>query len=1450
MRQDARLHFRRSDSTTFLRVPAAALAMALMAASGSCVALAEFAPTLQTDRASYAAGDEVAIIGHGFAPDEAVTLSVTHADGTAEPGMGHEAWTTAADATGAVDAVWRIDAADLVGRQFVVQAAGSVSRTAASPVFTRGPRVITVGDAVVGTAPLAIEGRDFNAGETVTVQVTHIDGTAEPGMAHDAFTVTAAGDGAFWTSWAPSLDDSAGSQLQVTASGTVSGAVPAAPFRREGIIEPDKGDYQPGETVRLAGSGFVPGEVVKLQVTHVTGRNDGSGHEPFYVNAGADGAFAAAWYVNPDDSLHDKFRVAASGQASGVSAAATFWDAGTVSLTTVGTAYTENFSTLASTGTSSTVPAGWDFAESGTNANTTYSAGTGSSNAGDTYSFGASGSTDRAWGGLQSGSLVPTVGAQFTNNTGTTITALDVAYTGEMWRAGVLNRNAADRLDFQWSVNATSLSTGTWVDVNALDYTSSNINAAVGALDGNATANRTAVSATLSGLSIANGATFWIRWTDFNITSSDDGLAVDDFSLTAQGVVVADSAPTVSSTTPANLASGVALAASLSVTFSEPVTAGDAAFTLACTTTGSHAFALGGGPISFSLDPTTDFAFGETCTLTVLAAQVADQDGVAPANMAADHVARFATVLAPIAIHEVQGASHLSPKSGQTVTLLPAVVTAVRSNGFYLQDPTPDADDRTSEGLFVFTNTAPTVRAGDSLQVTGIVTEFRAGGALSTSLTTTELTAPVVATLSTGNALPAPIVIGAAGRTPPTTVIEDDAAGDVEAAVSFDPASDGIDFYESLEGMRVQVNDALVVGPTSDFTSNREIQVLVDNGAGAGLRTARGGIVIQAGDFNPERVVLNDLIAGGPALPAADVGDAFPGATIGVIDYSFGNFKLQVSTLPARVGGGLQPETTVAPAADQLAVATFNVENLAPGDPPAKFARLAALIVNNLKAPDVLAIEEIQDNNGTTNNGTVSATTTWSLLIAAIQSAGGPSYSYRQLDPLDGQDGGAPGGNIRQGFLFRIDRGLAFVDRAGGTSTSANGVVGSGAATQLLYSPGRIAPVNAAFNASRKPLAGEFTFRGERFFVIANHFNSKGGDEPLFGRYQPPRRSSEVQRHQQAQIVHDFVDAIVAADPAANVVVLGDLNDFEFSETATILEGTILDDLMASLPVSERYSYVFEGNSQSLDHILLSTTLLATHTVAYDVVHVNAEFADQASDHDPQVARITVNAPPTVIANGPYAATEGGSVALSATGTDPEGDALSYAWDLDNNGSFETPGQTVTFSAASLQAPATYTVQVQATDAGGLSAVAAASVRIIYVFTGFFAPVDNLPTANRVKAGQAIPVKFSLGGFKGLNILASATSAAYAGPGSPNVGPGSPNVGPGLQTRPPATCTLAIDDVEETATAGNSVLQYDATAGQYVYVWKTDKTWAGQCRLLTIITNDQEEYQALFTFTR
>ena len=657
----------------------------------------------------------------------------------------------------------------------------------------------------------------------------------------------------------------------------------------------------------------------------------------------------------------------------------------------------------------------------------------------------------------------------------------------------------------------------------------------------------------------------------------------------------------ITATDPADGENDVPLDSNVTVTFSADVTP---TFGISCSSSGAHTFAQTGGPTEFTLDPDTDFARGEACTVTVHTDDLDDDFS-------------FTTLgLEGLRIHDIQGAQHRSPYENRVVSGVPGVVTALSTNGIWVQDAQPDADNRTSEGIFLF---GPSARppVGTAVTFSGQVQEFKASGWGPESLSLTEVFRP---TVTAGDPVTpiAPTVVGQGGRVPPNRIIDNDSTGDVDTNPIFDPQQDGIDFHESLEGMLLQFNDAVATGPSNSFG---EVSIVGDNGRNAGLRTRRGGVIVAPNDFNPERFILDDVIGETPST--ANVGDKFATPIVAVADYSFDNFKYYPLT-EATATGALQREVTDTPSSKELSIASFNVENRAPIDPPTKFAGLADTLIINLKAPDVVAVEEIQDNDGVAG-GTASPVTdaslTWNTLIAAITAAGGPTYQYRQIDPVDDQDGGAPGGNIRQGFLYRTDRGLAFVDRPGGTSTNSTGVVRSRGEAHLTFSPGRIDPGNAAFTTSRKPLAGEFTWKGKTMIIVANHFNSKGGDDPLFGHLQPPTRVTETQRHEQATVVNGFARAIQRLDPLGDYVVLGDINDFEFSETMQILQGFQMLDLMFTLPPNERYSYVFEGNSQALDHILVSPALLLP-LPEYDSVHVNSEFHDQQSDHDPQVARL------------------------------------------------------------------------------------------------------------------------------------------------------------------------------------------------------------------------------------
>lgn len=599
-------------------------------------------------------------------------------------------------------------------------------------------------------------------------------------------------------------------------------------------------------------------------------------------------------------------------------------------------------------------------------------------------------------------------------------------------------------------------------------------------------------------------------------------------------------------------------------------------------------------------------------------------------------------------IYDIQGAAHTSPLNGQAVDTQ-GIVTAVDSNGFYLQDAVGDGDDATSDGIFVFTSSAPGVAVGDDVLVSGSVSEFIPGGAATGNLSITQISSPTAVTVvSSGNALPAAVILGEGGRIPPNQVIDNDNFD------PFDPTEDGLDFFESLEGMRVTAQNTLAVSNTNGFD---EIYVVVDGGASATGLSDRGTINISPDDFNPERVQIDeDTGILDFAFPDVNVG-AELGDVTGVISYSFGNYEVLVTEdfTANGVPSTLTPETTSfdSTASTQLLVATYNVLNLDPkaedpaladqtdGNPTddtdddvanGRFEAIAQQIIDNLATPDIIALQEIQDNDGTEITDVSAADETLQALVDAIAAAGGPVYEFIDTpdvqpdfiddngtpddtsdDFLVSQSGGAPGGNIRVAYLYNPERVALVAD-----------------SVQRLDDPD-LSDGNA-FEEARTPLAASFLFNGQEITLVNNHFTSKGGSSPLFGQTQPSVDLQEdpavnaglEQRQAQAEVVKGFVDDILGADPTANVVVLGDLNEFEFiSPVLTLAES--LTNLTEDLPEDERYTFIFDGNSQSLDHILVSEEL--SDLAQVDIVHVNTEFADtpqRASDHDPILVQLTL----------------------------------------------------------------------------------------------------------------------------------------------------------------------------------------------------------------------------------
>ncbi|WP_017610644.1 endonuclease/exonuclease/phosphatase family protein [Nocardiopsis xinjiangensis] len=565
-----------------------------------------------------------------------------------------------------------------------------------------------------------------------------------------------------------------------------------------------------------------------------------------------------------------------------------------------------------------------------------------------------------------------------------------------------------------------------------------------------------------------------------------------------------------------------------------------------------------------------------------------------------------------VRIHDVQGTTRRSPLVGELVDGVPGVVTAVAGSGsargFWFQDTGGDGDPRTSEGLFVFTGEdTPEVRVGDEILASGRVSEYRPE---ENAQTITQLDQGSWAIVSEGNDLPEAVLL--AEDTIPEGYAPEP-GGDITDR-ELEPHTYALDFWAAHEHMRVRVEDAPVVAPT-DAHDAFWVTTRPEHNP-----SANGGTVYSSyDDPNAGRVKVESLVDHDEEpFPKVNVGDTMSGAIEGPVYYGrFGGYLVRATEMGEHVPGDLEREPVREAEPHEVSVATYNVENLGAADEQEAFDRIAEGFVASLGNPGIVGLEEIQDNSSETDDGTVDADATLDRLVEAIAARGGPEYEWRQISPEDNADGGVPGGNIRNAFLFDPEQ-ADFVDVGGGDATTAVEVEEGASGAELSVSPGRIDPQHEAWKETRKPLVGHFRAQDRDLYVVTNHFSSKGSDEALHGVNQPPERVTEPQRNDQAEVVRSFADELLSVDPEAHLVVMGDLNDFQFSRTLEVLTGDgPLYNPMTGLDADEQYNYVFDGNSQALDHILVSDGL--ADRVDYGIARINSEFHDQVSDHDPQV---------------------------------------------------------------------------------------------------------------------------------------------------------------------------------------------------------------------------------------
>lgn len=549
----------------------------------------------------------------------------------------------------------------------------------------------------------------------------------------------------------------------------------------------------------------------------------------------------------------------------------------------------------------------------------------------------------------------------------------------------------------------------------------------------------------------------------------------------------------------------------------------------------------------------------------------------------------------------LQGPGHVSPWRGKTVSGLRVVVTATDARGFWVQDAAPDRDPRTSDGLFVAHAQPLGVRPGDRLVMSGTVTERRPGGNPD-NLSVTSLR-QARWRLSGHGRPPAALLLGPGGLVPPRGIAP---AAPESADYHLAPRRYRLDYFERLEGMRVRLENARVLAPRNRYG---DIAVALDAGP------------------DPASVLIvahRDAAGHASTTPSVDRDDRLDGV-VGVLSYDYGRYRVLLTATPrVRRGHGQRPVASIP--AGRLGIASYNVFNLSGNAPAERFAGLADDINRHLDRPALLALQEIQDHDGEARDpadaAPADASPTLKRLIAAIAAGGGRRYRWIAADPAPDQDGGAPGANIRQVILFdpHVVRFAGIADRALPAWTEVT-VERDGT---LSRPAGRIRPGHPAFTHSRKPLAALFSVDGVPLLVIANHFNSQRADAADYGRRQPPPRPSARQRKRQAEIVACFAAQVLRANPHADLVVLGDFNDAATSPSLAPLTAAGLHDAGAGLPREARYTTLFDGRTEALDHIFLSPHLAANDEVTYQAMHINTPFARHNSDHDPVLMSLTL----------------------------------------------------------------------------------------------------------------------------------------------------------------------------------------------------------------------------------
>lgn len=538
-------------------------------------------------------------------------------------------------------------------------------------------------------------------------------------------------------------------------------------------------------------------------------------------------------------------------------------------------------------------------------------------------------------------------------------------------------------------------------------------------------------------------------------------------------------------------------------------------------------------------------------------------------------------------IAKIQGNNLESPLADQEVTTR-GVVTGSTRKGFFIQDPRRHEDPTVSTAVFVF-RLGSKPRRGTVAQVTGKVVNFVARD---NDRPTTQVLGDEIEVVSEEGREIAPIWLNADNL-----------------------PRDGLElarFLNGLEGMLVGIGaGATFIAPSNPFGD----YVVLPDGMEGVRRTEHGGVLIDP--EVPDRWFPGFRILDYARAPQLNVGAKLLLPVVGPLNYRAASYQVAAQDTIAIRDQPITLETSSLTADDaKITVMTLNSFNLDPkvedaalvNDPNrdidddvgnGRFKKLAEAVVEQAGAPDILALQEIQDSDGAEQSGNVDASETYRHLIKAIQEVGGPVYEAADVPPVAGADGGQPGGNIRNGFLFDPAR----VELIAGT----------------LHERGR---GEAAFEDSRKVLVGHFRKRasGQRLALINVHLASKRQQYSLFAPIDPGHDPRLERRVQQAQAIREYL--LELREQGTSYYVTGDFNDFEFSDTLRELCGTESVNLVETLPLADRYDYNHRGLSQVLMHGIVSSEEAEAGRIEYEILHGNellgtrpGDLGDKPTDH-------------------------------------------------------------------------------------------------------------------------------------------------------------------------------------------------------------------------------------------